>query len=181
MGGISTLSADARTVGSPPVAASSYKPENGLALLTFGGRHFTNFFSLQASYSRNSNDALLAGLNLNAKTSYEVPRNVRMQTLGLEAMAYFRARDNRLRPYLSAGPVVTWMNATPGTAPFRIHSTTAGVRVAVGMDLRVAPRIDLRYTFSETVQGNAISQALDPAGQRKLANFQNLWGVVFRF
>jgi hypothetical protein len=36
----------------------------------------------------------------------------------------------------------------------------------------------VRYSFSESVSGNPISAQLSPPGQRNLANFQNLFGVV---
>ena len=39
----------------------------------------------------------------------------------------------------------------------------------------------VRYAFLETIQGNPISQRLDPVGKRRLANFQNLFGVVKYF
>jgi hypothetical protein len=191
MGGIATLSADGRTSGSPPTSTSSYKPENGASLFLFGGRHISDYFAAQLSYSRNQNDVVLTGTNLIGNTSFEQPLRATMQTVGFEAMGYFRARDSKLRPYLSAGPVATWLRTrssgpvlqrgTPVLPPARIASASAGLRVAVGIDLRVNSHIELRYTFSETLQGNAISRALDPAGLRKLANFQNLWGVTFRF
>jgi hypothetical protein len=180
MSGVATLSADARTVGSPPSAVSAYKPENGASWLVYSGRHITDYVSAQVSYSRSDHDVSLTGLSLTSNSSLEQPYRAKLHTLGFEAMGYFRARDSRVRPYLSAGPVATWTRASsPGLS--RIASTGIGLRVAVGMDLRVHEHVDLRYTFSETIQGNAFSRALNPPGQRKLANFQNLWGVVFRF
>lgn len=177
MGGLATLSADARTVGSPPTAVSAYKPENGASWLAYGGRHITDYLSAQVSYARADNNVSLTGLDLTRNTSFERPVKAALHTLAFEAMGYFRSRESRVRPYLSAGPVVTWLR-TP--AP-RIASTSAGLRVAVGIDFRIHRRIDLRYTFSETIQANSLSRALDPPGQRRLANFQNLWGVVLRF
>jgi hypothetical protein len=176
MGGIATLSADARTLGTPPVQASSYKPENGASLLLFTGRHFTDYFSAQATYSTNRNDATLSSIDLARGRSSAQNVRATLHTAGFEAMAYFRERNSRLRPYLSAGPVFTWLKAHPG-----ISDRSLGLRVGVGIDWRIHRRIDLRYNFSESLQGNALSAALTPRGERKLANFQNLWGVAFRF
>jgi hypothetical protein len=53
--------------------------------------------------------------------------------------------------------------------------------VAVGIDWRVAARFALRYSFSETIQGNPIGAALTSRGERGLANFQNWWGVTWSF
>jgi hypothetical protein len=109
MGGIATLSADGRNAGSPPASASSYKPENGASLLLSGGRHISDYFSAHVSYSRNSNDVSLTGIDLNTSASFEEPMRAVLQTMGFEAMGYFRGRESRVRPYLSAGPVVTWL------------------------------------------------------------------------
>jgi hypothetical protein len=38
-----------------------------------------------------------------------------------------------------------------------------------------------RYTFSETIRGNPVSARLSPPGQRNLATFQNLFGIVKTF
>ena len=53
VGGVSTLSADARTtLDSGSAAASSYKPENGLTAGVFAGLHWTNYFSVQSTFWR---------------------------------------------------------------------------------------------------------------------------------
>jgi hypothetical protein len=41
--------------------------------------------------------------------------------------------------------------------------------------------MSFRYSFSETIGGNPISPRLSPPGERNLANFENLFGVVARF
>jgi hypothetical protein len=60
-------------------------------------------------------------------------------------------------------------------------STRVVLRVAVGIDLALGDRWSVRYSFSETISGNPISARLTPPGERNLANFQNLFGVVRRF
>lgn len=191
MGGISTLSADGVNQGSPPQSTSSYKPENGATVVGYIGRHMTDYFSLQVSYSWNRNALTLAGGNFANGTSYSAPFTSKMYTYAFEGMAYFRKRDSLLRPYLSAGPTVSHLWANPngpaqilggGVAiPQNFHKVKIGLRVAVGIDWRISKRVSLRYSFSETIQQNPISEALQPQAQRRLANFQNLWGVHFHF
>ena len=191
MGGVSTLSADAVNQGSPPQATSSYKPENGATVVGYIGKHFTDYFSLQVSYSWNRNALTLAGGNFANGTSYSVPFISNMYTYAFEGMAYFRKRDALLRPYLSAGPTLSHMwTSTNGPAsvmgsgvqlPQKFHKVKIGLRVAVGIDWRISKRVSLRYSFSETIQQNPISESLMPQAQRRLANFQNLWGVHFHF
>ena len=53
--------------------------------------------------------------------------------------------------------------------------------VAVGMDVRTGPKWSIRYSFSESLSRNPISQQLSPPAQRRLANFQNLVGVIRTF
>ena len=48
----------------------------------------------------------------------------------------------------------------------------------MGLDLTLGRGWRVRYSFSESVSGNPISRQLSPPGQRNLANFQNLFGVV---
>jgi hypothetical protein len=62
-----------------------------------------------------------------------------------------------------------------------ISSTRIGLRSHVGIDLRLSRRVSLRYSFSETISRHPISPSLTPPGQRRLANFQNLFGIAARF
>ena len=184
--GLSTLSADAaKSAGS----FSQYKPENGAAVSLFAGRHISDWWSAQASYGWNRNSVLLSGI---APTgSYDVPLRSTMHTFMGEAQFYFRPRSNRIRPYLSAGPGIAAERATSAGLPQgtgrlgRIESSLSknsfAFRVAVGLDARLSNRVSLRYSFGETLQSNLFSLALVPAGSRKLANFQNQWGLVWRF
>lgn len=191
MGGVTTLSGDARTVGAPPAQFSAYKPENGPGAQVFAGRQFHDYFSAQVSYSWNRNSVALSGGDVGAAASYELPVRARMHTVVAEGMVYFRRPSSRVRPYLSAGPGVSMLRAT-ATGPLlvrgsvavpeqRIEASKIALRVAVGIDVRVAGSFWLRYSFSETLQRNALSQALRPPGVRNLANFQNWWGASWRF
>lgn len=190
--GVSTLSADAATVGSPPAAFSAYKPENGFTAMVFGGHHLTDWFSVQASYGWNRNSVRLSGgVTEPPGAAYDAPTRTTVQTVAAEGMLYFLRRDEWIRPYLSAGPGVTVLNARPDgpAATSRLiaipstefESTGVCLRVAVGIDLRIRSRLAFRYSFSETIQGNTLSKQLTPRGNRNLANFQNLWGFVWTF
>jgi hypothetical protein len=69
--------------------------------------------------------------------------------------------------------------ATP--PPGTLASTRIGLRSAVGIDLAMRDGWSFRYSFSETISRNPISPHLSPRGERRLANFQNLFGIVRRF
>jgi len=106
-------------------------------------------------------------------------------------LVYFRRREDRLRPYLSAGTGVVRFSSTrqnevaiggnPALPPTRFASTRPALRVAVGMDVAVTHRLALRYSFGETIRHNDVSAQLAPPGKRNLANFQNLFGLLVRF
>jgi hypothetical protein len=108
-----------------------------------------------------------------------------------EALFYFRPRSSRIRPYLSGGAGLVDIDASSrgaasgfGSAPSlpdSINHTGAAFRIAVGIDLFLSRNASLRYSFSETLQGNPFSAALTPAAPRNLANFQNWLGVAFHF
>jgi hypothetical protein len=143
------------------------------------------------SYGWNRNDLLLSGGDLVRASSFEQPVRATMHSVVAEAMVYFRNRDSRVRPYLSAGPGIvrttaeasgaTRASGSPAVLPSGLDSVHAALRVAVGMDIRFHRRVSLRYSFSETLQRNTFSRALDPPGERNLANFQNWWGIVWTF
>jgi len=62
MGGIATLSGDANAViTSSSASTSSYDPSNGGAAGAFIGAHIFDYFSFQADYVWNRNDAVLVG------------------------------------------------------------------------------------------------------------------------
>lgn len=191
MGGVATLSADAQTQGTPPNQFSAYKPQNGAVFQVFGGSHFTDYFSAQLSYGWNRNAVTLSGADVARQASYEAPMRATMHSLVAEGMVYFRPRASRIRPYLAAGPGLSILRAAsngpvalsgPIAAPdARIESTRPALRVAVGIDVRLSSGLRFRYSFSETLQRNALSRALRPPAERNLANFQNLWGINWEF
>jgi hypothetical protein len=191
--GVSTLSADGRSIISPSDAALSlYKPENGLAVNAFAGVHLAEFFSLQANYMWNRNDVTLVSSLVTAQGGgfYEQRRHSAQHAVVADTLLYFRGRASRIRPYLGTGLSVIWFTSdsivrsmsnrlAPPSAEF--HSTKIALRSHVGIDIRLSPRLVFRYSFSETIGRNPISPHLTPPGQRRLANFQNLFGLAAQF
>jgi hypothetical protein len=194
--GISTLSADATSqVTGATAAISQYKPENGWTAMGFFGRHINDYLSFQGTYGWNQNDVALFSATtegLLGQMSYEAT----MSTAVAEAMVYFRNRRSTIRPYLAAGFGATHLSAESGSAgtpgiilpatrviafPREFSATKPAFRAAVGIDIRLRGGLAFRYCFSETIQGNAISEQLRPPGERNLANFQNLFGFAWHF
>lgn len=189
--GISTLSADARSVTTADtVAISLYKPENGPALNVFFGVVVEDYVTIQANYIWNRNDLTLLSTRATRieQSFYEQRRNSSQHAMVGDVLVYFRERRSRIRPYLSGGVGVLRFESQAGSevdvrgaalAPSRSFAATAAVlRVAVGMDLAVGGRWRFRYSFSEAISRNPISAELSPSGQRNLANFQNLFGLI---
>jgi hypothetical protein len=192
VGGVATLSADARSLPtSQGLSVSLYKPENGPALNVFAGAHLNPYLSIQASYIRNRDDLTLSSSSPASNSFFEERRTSAQNALILDVMGYFRPLKSRLRPYLSvgAGPVrfssarqaEVAIGGTPLIPPEHFSSVRPALRVAVGIDVKLASHMALRYSFSETIRHNDISAQLSPPGQRSLASFQNLFGVVFHF
>ncbi len=191
--GISTLSADARATTQPGRAeVSLYKPENGAALNLFAGLHLGRYFTVQSNYVRNGNDLTLFSSVTSAVGGrfYEQPRTSTQHAIVGDALLYFRALGSGIRPYLStgAGLVRFGSGAVPSavggglpTPEGEIASTRVVLRVAVGIDIALGDQWSFRYSFSESISGNPVSARLTPPGERNLANFQNLFGVVRRF
>jgi hypothetical protein len=179
LGGISTLSADARSVVTGSGAsASSYKPVNGAVVNAFGGVHFNDYLSLQGNYTWNRNDLELFAIR-NPGDSYEQRRGSSQHSAGVDLLVYFRDRRSWVRPFLSAGPAVVRFKSNSTTDSF--SSVKPSLRVGVGIDARIAPGWAFRYSFLEAMQANPISRRLSPPGDRRLANFQNLFGIVRLF
>ncbi len=144
------------------------------------------------SYGWNRNSLLLAS-GQTGSSSNAISREYRssMHTVIGEGLLYFRPRRSKIRPYLSAGAGVVNVDAKsrgaatvsgrPPSLPDSIGHTGPAVRVAVGIDLFVSKSVAIRYSFSETLQGNPFSEALTPAAPRRLANFQNWLGAAFYF
>ncbi len=192
VGGVATLSADTRSLSSPQgLSISLYKPENGPALNFFAGAHLNPYLSIQVSYIWNRNDLTLSSSSPASNSFFEERRTSSQNALIVDVMAYFRPLESRLRPYLSvgAGPArfsssrqaEVAMGGTPLLPPEHFSSVRPALRVAVGMDVKLVDHVALRYSFSETIRHNDISAQLSPPGQRSLANFQNLFGIVFSF
>jgi len=188
--GVSTLSADARSeISTSEADVSLYKPENGPALNVFSGMHLREYVTVQANYIWNRNHLTLASVRSTDRgpSFYEQPRTSSQHAIVGDLLVYFRERRSAVRPYLSVGVGVVRLE-TKADGPARSRNavppaatslaTRATLRVAVGMDLALGRGWSARYSFSESVSGNPISAQLSPPGQRGLANFQNLFGVV---
>jgi hypothetical protein len=190
--GVSTLSADGRAVTTMSDASlSMYKPENGPALNAFAGMHLAQYFSVQVNYLWNRNDLLLVSSTVSRQGGgfYEQRRASTQHALVADGLIYFRRLDSRIRPYLGTGLAfvrfkahVTGSMSNGLEAPDGdITSTDVALRSHVGIDVALSRHMAFRYSFSETIGGNPISPHLSPPGQRGLANFENLFGVVARF
>jgi Outer membrane protein beta-barrel domain len=191
--GISTLSADARSVTTgSELTLSLYKPENGPALNVFAGWHVAQYFSLQANWMWNRNDVTLVSSLVTPQGGgfYEQRRHSHQHAVVLDGLIYFRRLDSAVRPYLGTGVSLLHFSSGDvlstsghGLAPpaGKIASTRVGLRSHVGIDFRLSRRINFRYSFSEMISSNPLSPSLTPPGRRGLMNFQNLFGFVGRF
>jgi hypothetical protein len=106
LGGLSTLSGDARSVLRPGSSAfSSYDPENGGTVELLLGRHFSDHFTIRADYIWNRNELTLtsAAFDNGTQQGYQATRRSSQQSAIADLLVYFRERDSRLRPYLSVG------------------------------------------------------------------------------
>ena len=194
LGGISSLSGDARSLVTPgSVTFSSYDPANGGDLGVLFGKHFSDYFSEQASYSWNENELSLTSANFTPGTEqgFQETRSSSQQTLLGNVLVYFRARDSRLRPYLSIGTgfmhfastqeSVQQVLGSPTLLPRHFSSNRVVLNVPVGLDVNLRKGWAFRYTFSETISTSPINDQLSPPGQHAFKNFQNLFGFIRRF
>ncbi len=194
LGGVSTLSGDSRALLSPGSSAfSSYDPKNGGVVTVLVGKHLSDYFSAQVSYVWNSNELTLTTANFNNGTQqgYQEQRSSSQQSVIGDLLVYFRNRNSRLRPYLSVGTGFVHFASTeerveqvvgaPVLPPQSFSSNSMVLHVPVGMDVNLGKGWALRYTFSETISKNPISDRLSPPGQHRLMNFENLFGFVKRF
>jgi outer membrane protein with beta-barrel domain len=194
LGGVATLSGDARSLLNPASSAfSSYDPKNGGAVEVFVGRQFSDYFAVQANYIWNGNRLKLtsAAFNNGTQQGYQETRQSAQQSLIGDLLVYFRNRDSRLRPYLSVGTGLVHFSSSqerieqplgaPALPPQRFSANMIALHVPVGMDVKLGKSWAFRYTFSETLSKNPISDRLSPPGQHRLMNFQNLFGFTRRF
>jgi opacity protein-like surface antigen len=190
--GVSTLSADGRAVTTPlQIATSSYKPQNGFTIDVLAGVHLAQYFSVQGNYMWNRNDLTLVSAFVTPQGGgfYEQMRRSAQHAVVADGLIYFRSLDSRIRPYLGTGLSVVRFKSSSGASLINgldppageITSTRLALRSHVGIDLAISPRTVFRYSFSETIGGNPISPHLSPMGERGLANFQNLFGLLTRF
>jgi hypothetical protein len=193
LGGVATLSGDARSLLSAgSTTFSSYDPKNGGAVEVLVGRHFSDYFTMQANYIWNGNTlTLTAGAFNGTQKGYQETRGSSQQSAIADLLVYFRRRDSRLRPYLSIGTGLVHFASsqerieqvvgTPNLPPQRFSSNMIALNVPVGMDVNLGKGWAFRYTFSETLSKNPVSDRLSPPGQHSLKNFQNLFGFIKRF
>jgi hypothetical protein len=174
-------------------ATSLYAPQNGGAASLFLGWHIFKYVSIQGNYIWNRNDLTLTSTLSNpaAVSFYKQPMSSTENAFIGDVLVYFRARGDRIRPYLSqGGGVVLFSTRESGSAlasgnllapPGNSSSAFPGSRTAVGLDVRVAHAWYFRYTFGENISHNPVSAQLSPPGQRLLKNFQNLFGMFRTF
>ena len=128
------------------------------------------------------------GLFSPSNSTDEQPQISSQHAIVGDLLVYFREQRSVVRPYLSVGVGVVRLetkadgparsrNAVP--LPETVRAARATLRVAVGLDLRLGRGWSMLYSFSESVSGNPIGTQLSPPGQSNLANFQNLFGVVY--
>jgi len=165
LGGAAALSNSASATAQP-LAASNYDAKVGPAFNLAAGYHFNDWFSFQVGYIRNQNR--VASTQLSGGLFLQQETTPRQQAVSGDLLVYFRPRTSSLRPYLSVGPA--WVHV--------LSQNRSGLRVAVGMDVKIHSGWGFRYTFSETMSANPLSAALHPPAQSRLMNFQNLFGVV---
>ncbi|MBM3762591.1 MAG: porin family protein [Acidobacteria bacterium] len=192
--GIATLSGDGATnIDRDQTAISLYQPKNGPAFQIFAGKHIREYFSLQAAYGFNRNNVTFTGLATanNREDSFEQARTATQQSFGLDAMIHVLPRTNRFRPYVSGGAgtihlassskSVRIQKGNPTLPPNEFSNSKLYWRTAVGLDLRLRPGWQFRYTFWETVSANPLSAQLRPRGKALFLNFLNQFGIVREF
>ena len=192
--GFSILSADAKSITTVDGSSVSlYSPQNGPALNLFGGWALGKYVSVQGNYIWNRNRLTLTSTEAveGGVRFYEQTRTSSHHSVFGDVLVYFRARGERIRPYLSTGVGLVGLESRAertlvqtggiGLPPTVFSDTTVVLRSAVGIDVRVGRDWALRYSFSEFIGPNPISQQINPPGEHVLMNFQNLFGLVRSF
>lgn len=170
--GIATLSGDARAeVGTDGAATSLYDAKNGPLVQFFGGRHWNDYLSAQGGYTWNRSDVTITSALAGPRSAFQQETvQIDLHQASADLMLYFRDRRSWVRPYLAGGFAVTRFTGT--------ESTKAGLRAAAGIDLVHRSGWGFRYCFVETLSGNPLGQLMQPQGQKKLMNFQNVFGLL---
>lgn len=152
---------------------ANYDPKVGGAAAVALGYHFNSWISAQAGLDWNRHRTIFNQLRGSNFSSTE--RDQTVQTIFVDALLYFRNRNDRFRPYLSAGPaLVTFPQAGADR-----HEL--GLKVTVGIDVRIKDQWSFRYSFHETMSANPLAASLQPPSPARLMNFQNLFGIVRSF
>ena len=193
LGGVATLSGDNHSTVGLDSSFSSYDPKNGPAVEFLVGKDLSDYFSIQGEYIWNRNTLILTSAQFNdgAQMSYTETRSSSQQSFIGDLLIYFRKRNSRLRPFLSVGTgfmhfysseqSINTIIGNPTLPPQHFSSNHAVLHVPVGLDIRLKDGWNFRYSFSETLSGNPVGPQLSPPGTHNLQNFQNLWGIVYRF
>jgi len=95
LGGISTLSADGRSVTGPVTSAVSlYKPENGAAFNALGGWILSDYLTIQGNYIWNRNRLSLTSTEIfeGGSRFYEQERTSSQHSIIGDVLLYFRKR-----------------------------------------------------------------------------------------
>ena len=192
-GEIATLSGDANAViTSSSASTSTYDPSNGGAAAAFIGAHIFDYFSFQADYVWNRNDAVLtSSINSSGVSSfYRLPETVTQNAFLGSALIYFRKPESRIRPYLSEGGGGVLIRSrlsgggittgAPTLPPASSDHASIAVRTSVGLDVRLGGSWYFRYTFGETITRNTFGDQLSPPEHRVAKNFQSLFGIYFK-
>ncbi|MDZ4800657.1 MAG: outer membrane beta-barrel protein [Bryobacteraceae bacterium] len=158
---------------------STYSQKKGLLLHAFAGWHLFEYFSVQGAWNWNRNDLTFSGVETSGR-SFEEMRTSSQQNAGLDAVVYFRKRSSLVRPFLTTGLNVSFLQSDSRVSP-RFTATDRGLRVAAGADFLLPRGWGVRYAFNEILQGNPLGRRLTPKGTAPLMNFQHLFGFVKYF
>jgi Outer membrane protein beta-barrel domain len=193
-GGLATLSGDgSAAVTSSSASTSLFDPKNGPAAEIFAGIHLFKYVSFQADYAWNRNNVFLVSTSGDSGMLdyFREPESVAQNAFLGNVLVYFRNRESRVRPYLSegVGAVLIHGHLSGGgilggnlaLPPSTSDHASIALRTLVGIDVRLRGPWFFRYTFGETLTRNTLGNQVSPAQHRIPKNFQNLFGVYYRF
>jgi len=193
MAAVTSLSGDTRSIITPTSTEfSSYDPQNGLGVNFLGGKQLNDYVSIQGDYVWNRNALTLSAAAINGASAgkYQETMESSQQSAFASVLVYFRSRTSRLRPYLSVGTGVVHLSSSVTNvslqqgsliAPRAFDSNFIALRVPVGIDVKMHDGWYFRYSFSENISRNPISDQLSPPATHTFKNFQNLFGVIHQF